>query len=91
MYELKYSGKFKKEFKKIAKQNPAITNELKIVLDLLIQGKVLGKKYSNHKLRGEFIKCYECHVRPDVLMIYKIKKRQLIILLLRIGSHSDLF
>ncbi|MCG2700570.1 MAG: type II toxin-antitoxin system YafQ family toxin [Candidatus Falkowbacteria bacterium] len=91
MYSLKYSKRFKKELKKIAKQDKSAINELKKVLGLLILDRQLDKKYKNHCLKGEFKNCFECHIKPDVLLIYKIEKQELIILLLRIGSHSDLF
>ena len=91
MYILKYSKSFKKDLKKYAKHNSEAINELKKVLNLLISGKKLDGKYKNHCLKGQFKNCFECHVKPDVLLIYKIEKQELIIFLLRIGSHSDLF
>ena len=91
MYILKYSKQFKKDLKKCAKQNSRSANELKKILDLLILGKILDDKYRNHRLKGQFKNCFECHIRPDILLIYKIEKQELMILLLRIGSHADLF
>ena len=91
MYILKYSKQFKKDLKKCAKQDTRLADELKKILDLLILGKILDDKYRNHCLKGQFKNCFECHIRPDILLIYKIEKQELMILLLRIGSHSDLF
>lgn len=91
MYYLKYSNKFKKDLKKLQRQNRKIVSELEAVLKLLVSGKELPARYKNHKLQGEFNDCYECHIRPDILLIYKIEKEYLIILLLRIGSHPELF
>ncbi len=91
MYILKYSKQFKKDLKKCAKQNPKLINELKEILNLLILGKKLDDKYKNHRLKGQFKNCFECHVRSDVLLIYKIEKQELMIFLLRISSHSNLF
>ncbi|MCK5510001.1 type II toxin-antitoxin system YafQ family toxin [Candidatus Parcubacteria bacterium] len=91
MYILKYSKQFKKDLKKYAKQNSRLINELKEILNLLILGKKLDDKYKNHRLKGQFKNCFECHVRPDILLIYKIEKQELMIFLLRVGSHSDLF
>jgi len=56
--------------------------ELKEVLDLLAKNK-------NHQLKGSFIGCFDCHIRPDVILIYK--KEDKIIYLLRIESHSKIF
>jgi mRNA interferase YafQ len=65
--------------------------ELKNVLDILASGKALPQKYLNHRLNGEFINFFECHLKPDVLLIYELRDEEVIIVLLRIGSHSKLF
>ena len=90
MISLKYSTRFKKDLK-FFKHNKDLLLILENVLDVFISGKSLPKKYGNHPLKGEFNGCFECHLKPDVLLIYKKDKQELFILLLRIGSHSDLF
>lgn len=90
MFFLKYSTRFKKELK-VFKYNKDLLLVLEEVLDILISGKSLPKEYSNHPLKGEFNGCFECPLKPDVLLIYKKDKQEISILLLRIGSHSDLF
>lgn len=90
MFLLKYSSRFKKDLKHY-KHNKATLDELEIILDMLVRGKKLSPKHFNHRLTGEFKNCFECHIKPDVLLIYKIEKSEITILLLRIGSHSDLF
>lgn len=90
MFALKYSSCFKKDLKHY-KNDKAILNELGKILDILIKGKKLPLKNLNHHLKGEFKNCFECHIKPNVLLIYKIEKFEIIILLLRIGSHSELF
>jgi len=42
-------------------------------------------------LHGDYEGFRECHILPDWLLIYQIKKDKLILLLVRTGSHSDLF
>ena len=90
MFALKYPSFFKKDLKRY-KNNKAVLNELGKILDILIKGKKLPLKNLNHPLKGEFKNCFECHIKPNVLLIYKIEKFEIIILLLRIGSHSELF
>lgn len=90
MFLLKYSSRFKKDLK-YYKNNQAVLEELEEVLDILASGEKLPEKNLNHRLLGEFKECFECHVRPDVLLIYKIEKVEITILLLRIGSHAKLF
>ncbi len=91
MYILTYSSRFKKDLKKIS-GNPAFDiASFSLITDALLEGGLLGKRYRNHKLLGEFNGCYECHVHPDVLLIYQVDEKLQIVYLLRIGSHSDLF
>ena len=90
MLLLKYSSRFKKDLK-LYKHDKQTLLELETVLDTLAKDKRLPDKNHNHPLIGEFNGCFECHIKPDILLIYKIEKDELIILLLRIGSHAELF
>lgn len=90
MFLLKFSSRFKKDLKPY-KHDKSFLIELEKVLDILAKGKDLPDKNLNHPLIGEFKGCFECHVKPDILLIYKIEKSELIVLLLRVGSHSNLF
>lgn len=49
------------------------------------------KRHRDHDLKGDFQGFRECHVEPDLLLIYKIFDDQLVLVLVRVGSHSDLF
>ncbi|MDD3032583.1 MAG: type II toxin-antitoxin system YafQ family toxin [Candidatus Pacebacteria bacterium] len=88
MFCLKYSNRFKKDLK-YYKYKDEVLIEFKKVLDILIGGDCFPEKNCNHSLKGEFKDCFECHVKPDIILIYKIEDS--IVLLLRIGSHSDIF
>ncbi|MFA5248622.1 MAG: type II toxin-antitoxin system YafQ family toxin [Patescibacteria group bacterium] len=90
MFLLKYSSHFKKDLKHY-KHNHVVLGELENVLNILANGKKLPEKNLNHQLSGEFKECFECHIKPDVLLIYKIEKSEITVLLLRIGSHEKLF
>jgi len=90
MFLLKFSSRFKKDLKSY-KHDKIFLIELEKVLDILAKGKDLPDKNLNHPLIGEFKGCFECHVKPNILLIYKIEQSDLIVLLLRIGSHSNLF
>ena len=89
MLELLYSNQFKKDFKKIRK---IAFEDLKITFDVISRlenQKKLELKYNDHMLNGDYNNCRECHLKPDLLLIYKTTKTELI--LVRIGSHSELF
>ena len=90
MFALKYSSRFKKDLKTY-KHDQSVLIELESVLDMLCRGTQLPAKNDNHRLLGEFNDCFECHIMPDVLLVYKKEKKEIIILLLRIGSHSKIF
>ena len=91
-YTVDYTTNFKKQFKKIKKQNKKLTPFYEVV-DTLIAGKELDPKYKNHKLKNDkkYNNCYECHLEPDWLLVYKIEENELILLLFATGSHSELF
>jgi len=91
MLTAKYTRRFKKDFKTALKADPPVANELRVVLDILLSGRSLPPEYRPHKLSGEFLGCLECHLRPDLLLVYRINKGELIIFLLRLGSHSQIF
>ena len=91
-YDIKITSKFKSDYKKIRKQAKDI-NKLINVLEFLANGEELDQKYKNHKLINDknFQDCYECHITPGWLLIYKLQDNELILLLFATGSHSDLF
>ena len=89
MLELVLSSAFKTEVKKI--KNAKDKAELKIVLDTLLAEKILEAKYQDHALNGNYKNYRECHINPDLLLIYKIEKAELVLYAVHIGSHSDLF
>ena len=57
----------------------------------LAEGEVLDATYKDHKLIGNYLGCRECHIKPDLLLIYRINNDILELALTRVGSHSDLF
>ena len=87
----KYSRRFKNDFKVAYKADPSAADDLRAVLKILLAGRSLPPAYRQHKLLGEFSECLECHLRPDLLLVYKINKGELTLLLLRLGSHSRIF
>lgn len=87
----KPTKKFKKSFRKLEKSGRFDRAEAEKVVELLAQGKPLPEKYQDHALQGEFSEMRECHIKPDLLLIYQIQDNVLVLLLVNIGSHSDLF
>jgi mRNA interferase YafQ len=90
MLRLKALTRFKKDLKKY-KHHPQVISELNIVLKVLLSQHNLTSKYCDHPLSGNWIGSRECHVKPDVLLIYRIDIADQLLFLERIGSHSELF
>lgn len=90
MLQISITAAFKKDLKKAKKQKRDI-DLLNKVVDTLASGEVLDDKYRDHSLSGNYEGFRECHVSNDWLLIYKIKGDVLVLVLSRIGSHSELF
>ena len=90
MLKVRYSAKFKKDFKTIVKRGYDISL-FEEVLGLLREEKTLPEKYCDHPLKGEYMGHRECHISPDWLLIYKIENDMITLSLTRTGTHSDLF
>ncbi len=89
-YEISFTSQFKKDLKLARKQGKDETKLWEIV-EKLAEGKPLEAKNKDHFLTGNYSKYRECHVDPDWLLIYRQENDVLVLLLYRLGSHSDLF
>lgn len=83
-----YKNKFQKDVKRANKRGYNL-KKLKLVMDTLIEGKSLPKKFVDHPLKGDFSICRECHIEPDWILIYYVEGNE--ITFVRTGTHSDLF
>lgn len=74
------------------KQNKNI-DELLEVITKLANLESLDAKYRNHDLINDktYKDCYECYIRPNLVLIYKYVDDKLILVLFAIDSHSELF
>ena len=85
-----WTSKFKKDYKTIIKRNLDI-NLLDEVIRILARGDALPQQYNDHSLSGNWKGFRECHIAPDWLLIYSIEDNNLVLVLSRTGTHSDLF
>lgn len=67
-----------------------IEENLAKIIQLLASGQSLPKKYKDHGLIGKWKGCRDCHLHPDLVLIYR-KRKTGEIELVRIGIHSELF
>lgn len=90
MLTIKYETSFKRDYKRIKRRGYDLSL-MEEVIDLLVQRRSLPERYKDHSLIGDYAGCRECHITPDWLLVYQINQDQLILVLTRTGSHSDLF
>lgn len=86
------SSAFKRDYKRAAKgQYRATLNDVLLtVLTALATDQPLESRYRDHDLSGNWAGYRECHIKPDLLLIYR-KSGADTLRLARLGSHSELF
>lgn len=84
------TSKFKKDLKRVIKRGYNI-NLLMPVINTLLDGNPLPQAHHDHALSGAWKGYRECHITNDWLLIYQAVSDTLILLLMRTGTHSDLF
>lgn len=91
MYQIISSHQYRKSVKKLEYSGDYDKSSIEKALIMLSQGVELPKVYRDHQLLGDFGGCRECHIKSDLLLIYEINPTEMIVILVEIGSHSDLF
>ena len=91
MRRIKALSQFKKDFRRerSGRHGPKLEIELKQVLELLVRDEPLPRHRFDHPLKGKWNDCRDCHIRPDLVLIYR-KPDDETLELLRLGSHSEL-
>jgi mRNA interferase YafQ len=79
---------FKKDFKRIKKQDKDLSR-LKEVISATANHEALEQRHRDHALSGNWSGSRDCHIEPDWILIYRVDGEHLF--LERTGSHSDLF
>lgn len=89
-YAIRMSNRFRKDMKLVQKRGYD-QRLIFTVIEALADGRKLEEKYRDHLLTGDFGGFRECHITPDWLLIYQYRENELLLLLSRTGTHSDLF
>lgn len=91
IYKPKPSQQFEKDLRKCV-QNPKWSlSEFLIVSNALSSGLQLEQKYKVHPLKGQWVNHKGCHVCNDMVVIFRIDQTNMQLLLVRIGTHHELF
>ena len=88
MKSIRRTAQFKRDIKRLQQQGKDLA-KLKSLLASLVNEQVLPLQYRNHVLVGQYKGTRECHIAPDWLLLYESSESEII--LIRTGSHPDLF
>ena len=91
MRAIERTGQFKRDYKREAKgqHRLVLDDSLLAVLILLIANKPVPAKYRDHPLSGDWADHRDCHIKPDLVLIYRLPDSDTL-QLVRMGSHSEL-
>lgn len=66
-------------------------SRLKEAIRVLSEGDALSGNFRDHQLTGSLKDFRECHITPDILLVYQIDEGVLVLTLVNVGNHSQLF
>lgn len=91
MRTIKQTGQFKRDLKREAKSSyrAVLANDFTEIVRALAADEVLPEKYRDHALTGDWKDHRDCHIKPDLVLIYR-KPDDADLHLVRLGSHSEL-
>ena len=91
MYVVKPTKRYRKSLRRLVRSGSFDAKTFEMVVDALASGKPLEIKHQNHPLHGEYTDCFECHIKGDLLLLYRLDEKKKILSIIDIGSHSELF
>lgn len=91
MYTVKPTKQYRKSVKRLLRSGSFDATVLEAVIDTLASGNPLAAKHYPHRLQGELLDCFECHVQGGILLMYRFDESRQILSLVNAGSHSELF
>ena len=91
MRKIRYANRFKRDYKreKAGRHGKTLDSDLAQVVDMLKTDMPLPRRNFDHPLSGEWRDHRDCHIKPDLVLIYR-KPDTAHLDLVRLGSHSEL-
>ncbi len=91
MRTISYANRFKRDYRreKAGRHGKKLDADLSQAVDRLKADAPLPRRYFDHPLSGEWGDCRDCHIKPDLVLIYR-KPDKDTLELVRLGSHSEL-
>lgn len=90
-YKTRSTKTFKKHLKLVERRQKGDSLKVLEVVELLAKGEELPEKYEDHELIGNRAGERECHIKPNLLLVYRIYDGVLILELVDTGTHKDVF
>lgn len=87
-YTIDFSNRYKSNRKNLSTKD---AQKIDAIIKRLADGEILEPKYYDHALKGDYAGFRECHIKPNLLLIYQKQDDKLILYCLNVGSHSELF
>lgn len=91
MYRVILSRRYKTALKRFSRRKNFDGQLLEEIISTLACGEKLDINHSDHQLAGELKEYRECHVKNNILLMYQKHENVLILLLVDLGTHDDLF
>ena len=90
MRDVSRTTRFKRDYKREKKTDPSLDEDFIAVLELLATDAALPDRLRDHSLAGKWKGHRDCHIKPDLVLIYS-KPNDDELILTRLGSHSEVF
>ena len=91
MYLVRSTQGYRKAYKRVSRQQGFDQKLLDEIIDTLSRDEALDPRYQDHQLTGELGNARECHLKHNLLLAYEKHDDILVLLLIDIGTHDDVF
>ena len=85
-----FTKQFSRDLKLAVRRGKSLA-KMTNVIDLLCTQAQLPPSLRDHPLSGKYAGFRDCHIEPDLVLIYRIERDLLQLVCMRLGTHSDLF
>jgi mRNA interferase YafQ len=91
MRTIEWTTQLKRDYRRESKGAYRNTLDLELfsVIEALASDRALEARFRDHALVGEWKDCRDCHIKPDLVLIY-MRSGLDALRLIRLGSHSEL-
>ena len=91
MRTIEWTSQFKRDYKREGKGQHRATLDVELfpIVEALANDQLLDPRYRDHALTGDWKDYRDCHIKPDMVLIYR-KPDDVVLQLVRLGSHSEL-